>query len=159
MKKLQLLAYFMALSSLISCDSCPEGFGDEDDGEKRQNFTVIYERTPDNWQPIIGVFGIYLAQTIKLYDENYQLVERFGASITGQCNFVYVDVNTPKEKDIIRTYYLYLSEQDTDTIRHEYRVNKKTCKYLLDYGRFFYNNQLITQNEKSNFIPTATVRK
>ena len=159
MKKLQLLAYFMALSSLISCDSCPEGFGDEDDGEKRQNFKVIYERTPDNWQPIIGVFGIYPAQTIKLYDENYQLVESFGASTTGQCNFVYVDINTPKEKDIIRTYYLYLSEQDTDTIRHEYRVNKKTCKYLLDYGRFFYNNQLITQNEKSNFIPSASINK
>ncbi|AFM04843.1 hypothetical protein Fleli_2478 [Bernardetia litoralis DSM 6794] len=112
MKKLQLLACFIALLSLWSCNlTCDEEIGSYGNEEKKQYFTVIYERTPNNWQPIIGAFGIYPAQTVKLYNENYELVESFGASTTGQCNFVYVDVNTPKEKDIVRTYYLYLSEK------------------------------------------------
>ncbi|WP_338762259.1 hypothetical protein WAF17_17260 [Bernardetia sp. ABR2-2B] len=160
MKKIQLLAYFMTLLLIWGCSNkCPDQFGDEEVLEKRQNFKVIYEKEPDNWQPIIGLFGRYPADSIQLYDENYEPVESFGASATGQCNFVYVDIDTPKEEDIIRTYYLYLSYLDTDTIRHEYRVNKNTCKYLLDYGRFFYNNKLITQNEKANFIPSASINK
>lgn len=148
----------MATLFISSCSlTCDEEIGT--DGEKRQNFRVIYERTPNNWQPIIGLFGIYPPETVKLYDENYEPVESFRASTTGDCNFVYVDINTPKEEDITRTYYLYLSDTDTDTIRHEYRVNKKTCKYLLDYGRFFYNNKLITSTTKDTGISYASINK
>ncbi|WP_338769457.1 hypothetical protein WAF17_09890 [Bernardetia sp. ABR2-2B] len=150
----------MAILFISSCSiNCDEEIGTYGNEEKRQNFKVIYEKEPDNWQPIIGLFGRYPADSIQLYDENYEPVESFGKSVTGDCNFVYVDIDTPKEEDIIRTYYLYLSYLDTDTIRHEYRVNKNTCKYLLDYGRFFYNNQLITSTTKDTGISYASINK
>ena len=159
MKKLQLLACFMALSSFISCDSCPEGFGDDDDGEKRQNFSLRYERSPDNWQPIIGAFGYIHEDSIILYDEDYNEIEHFTADVTGDCSFTYVNSNTPKEEDLTKIYYLYLSYEDTDTIIHKYRVNKNTCKYLLDYGKLYYNNQLIESTTNDTGIPFASITK
>ena len=160
MKKLQLIAFWIAMLSFYGCSlNCDEEIGSYGNEEQKQYFSPSYEQTPNNWQPIIGVFGIYPVDSIQLYDENYEPVESFGKSVTGDCNFVYVDVNTPKEKDLVKTYYLYLSYQDTDTIRHEYRVNEKTCKYLLDYGRFFYNNKLITSSTNNKPIPYATFSK
>jgi rubredoxin len=158
MKKIQLIAYFMALLSFWGCSSCPDQYGD-DDGEEKQNLSLRYERNPNEWQPVIGAFGYIPTDSVKLYDENYILIDNFVCKQGGTCSFVYIDENTPNETDITKTYYLYLSYQDTDTIRHEFRVNDNSCKFLLDYGRFFYNNQLITENGNKDFIPAATIIK
>ncbi len=159
MEKIQLIAYWIAILSFWGCSSCPDEFGDYDDGEKRQNFSLRYERSPNNWQSVVGAFGYIHEDSVKLYDENYNIVEDFMADVGGRCSFVYIGRDTPKEEDITKTYYLYLSFQDIDTIRQEYRVNKKTCKYLLDYGHFFYNNKLIESTTNDTGIPATTIRK
>ncbi|AFM04841.1 hypothetical protein Fleli_2476 [Bernardetia litoralis DSM 6794] len=159
MKKIQLIIYFVILSSFIACSSCPDEFSDDDDGEKRQNFSLRYERSIDNWQPVVGAFGYIHEDSVKLYDESYDIIESFVTDVTGDCSFVYVDTDTPKETNLIKIYYLYLSYQDTDTIRQEYRVNKKKCKHLLDYGKLYYNNQLIKSITNDTGIPFASITK
>ena len=148
----------MAMLSLYGCSSCPDQY-DNDDGEQSQYFSPSYERTPNNWQPVVGAFGYIHEDSVKLYDENYTPIKDFVANTGGNLVFTYIYPNTPKEEDITKTYYLYLSYQDIDTIRHEYKINKETCKFLLYYGRFFYNNKLITSSTNNKPIPYATFNK
>ena len=108
MKKIQLIACFLALSSLISCSSCPDQYGD-DDGEERQNFSLRYERSPNDWQPVVGAFGYIPTDSVKLYDENYVLIDNFSTKEGGTSSFIYIDENTPIATDITKIYYLYLS--------------------------------------------------
>ena len=162
MKKLQLIVCFLALLLFGSCNSCPgDGLADEDDGEKRFYFTLRYQPTPNNWQPAIGVFGIYPKDSVKLYDENLKLVDDFWIATGGggESSIPIVNQMTPHGQDIVKTYFLYLTYQDTDTLRVEFKLNKDNCKNIMSYGRFFYNNKLISQNENMPFNLGGTVVK
>ena len=160
MKKLQLLAYFMALLLFGGCNSCPDnGLGDYDDGIQLMNFSLRWQPYSDQWQAAIGAFGYIPQDSVKLYDENYNLVDDFTADVGGICSFILTDPKTPKGEDIVRQYYLYLSQQDTDTIRVEFKLKKDECNNVMNYGKFFYNNQLITQSENENGIPYASFEK
>ena len=159
MRKLQLLAIFLATSFLWSCDACPDEFGDYDDGVQRQGFSPSYEHSPNNWQPVVGAFGYIHIDSVKLYNQDYTLVEDFVVQAGGNLSFPYVYPNTPKEENITKTYYLYLSFTDIDTIRQEYKIEGSYCKLSFHYGRFFYNNKLITFSTDNKPIPYATFNK
>ena len=160
MKKNQLIAVWIAILSSYGCNSCPDnGLGDYDDGIQRMNFSLRWQPYPNQWQAAIGAFGYIHQDSVKLYDENYILVDDFSADVGGVCSFILTEPKTPRGEDIVRQYYLYLSRQDTDTIKVEFKLKKDECDNVMNYGKFFYNNQLITQSENKNFIPAATVIK
>ena len=158
MKKLQLLAFWMAILSFWGCSSCPDQYGD-DDGTEEMYFSLRWQPYPDQWQAAIGAFGYIHEDSVRLYNENYELVESFYADEGGVCSFTIIDGSTPRGEDIVQKYYFYLSREDTDTIRVEFKLKKGECKNILNYGKFFYNNQLITQSENKNFIPSASITK
>lgn len=158
MKKIQLLAYLMALSLLAACSSCPDQYGD-DDGTEKMYFSLRWQPRPDVWQAAIGAFGYIPKDSVKLYDEDYNLVESLHISDGGRCSFTIVDETTPRGEDVVKQYYFYLSQQDTDTIRVEFKLKKDNCKNVMNYGRFFYNNQLIDENENISFNLGGSVAK
>ena len=160
MKEIYLLASFMVLLLLSGCNSCPnDGLGDYDDGIQLMNFSLRWQPYPNQWQAAIGAFGYIHQDSVKLYDENYILVKDFSADVGGRCSFILTDPKTPKGEDIVRQYYLYLSQRDTDTIRVEFKLKKDECNNVMNYGKFFYNNQLIKQSENENYIPAASIYK
>ena len=162
MKKLQLIAFWMTILSFWGCSEslCPDKLkakGDNDGG-LAQSFYLRWQPSPNNYQYAIGVTGIYSEDTIRFYNENYEVEPTFYTD--GRAgNFFYASPSTPRGQDLSKTYYLYLNYKDTDTIRIDYKINDNKCKPLLVYGKFFYNNQLITQNENENFIPVAGIDK
>ncbi len=160
MKKIQLIAVWMAMLSFCSCsDKCGDQFGDYDDGTEQVYFSLRWQPTPDNWQPAIGAFGYIHEDSVKLYDENYILVDDFSADVGGRCFFTLIDRSTPRREDIVKQYYLYLSHQDTDTIRVEFKLKKIDCNNVMNYGKFFYNNNLINENENIPFNLGGSIAK
>ncbi len=162
MKKIQLIVSWMAILSFWSCSEslCPDKLkpkGDNDGGLS-QGVLPKYEKTAGKWQDIIQPFGYIQEDSVKLYNEDFELNSTFYLDGT-IIYFQHADANTPRGQDLSKTYYLYLSYQDTDTLRIDYKINDNKCKPLLVYGKFFYNNQLITQNENDDFIPFAVVYK
>jgi len=155
---MQLIAFWIAMLSFYSCSSCPDQYGD-DDGTEQMNFSLRWQPYPNQWQAAIGAFGYIPKDSVKLYDENYTLIESFYATDGGVCSFTIIDETTPRGEDIVKQYYFYLSQQDTDTIRVEFKLKKDNCKNVMNYGKFFYNNQLITENGNKDFIPAATIIK
>ena len=129
------------------------------DGKKWQNFSLRWQPYPGQWQAMIGAFGLYDELKVKLLDEEGKEVEDFYADGGGSCTFPYVDSSTPRNEDITRTFYLVLEPNDTDTIRMEYKVNKSHCKPLLNYGRLYYNNNLIESTKNDTGIPFASIVK
>ena len=158
MKKIQLIACFLALSSLISCSSCPDQYGD-DDGIEKMYFNLRWQPRPDVWQPIIGAFGYIPTDSAKLYDNNHVIISDFSTKEGGQSSFTIIDSSTPRGEDIFNTYFLYLSYEDTDTMRVEFKLKKGECKNILEYGKFFYNNNLINENENTSFNLGGTIIK
>ena len=161
MKKLQLLAFWMAMLSFSSCSVCPDQLDGDPllEGKKWQNFSLQWEPYPGQWQAMIGAFGLYDHLKVKLLDETGKEVEEFETNVGGRCTFPYVDSSTPRNEDITRTFYLVLKPNDTDTIRMEYKVNKSHCKPLLNYGRLYYNNNLIESTKNDTGIPFASIDK
>ncbi len=158
MKKIKLIAFWMAMLSFSSCSEslCPDKLkaGDDDEGGLNQSVLVKYKKADGNWQNVIQPYGYIQEDSVQLYNENYEVEPTFylsGDIVT----FQHADENTPRGEDLSQTYYLYLSYQDTDTIRIDYKINENKCKPLLVYGKFFYNNQLFAQNENEDFIPAA----
>ena len=158
MKKLYLLFFLIVLSFSSACSSCPDQYGD-DDGTEQMYFSLRYEKTPNNWQPAIGAFGYIPTDSVKLYDENYSIVESFYVSEGGRCLFTIIDNSTPRGEDVVQLYYFYLSQEDTDTIQVEFNLEKGKCKNTLEYGKFFYNNNLISENENSSFNLGGSITK
>ena len=160
MKKLQLIAFWIAMLSFYGCNSCPDdGLGDYDDGIEKVYFSLRWQPYPNQWQAAIGAFGYIPQDSVKLYDENYILVKNFSADVGGRCSFNVVDPKTPRGEDIKRKYYLYLSHQDTDTIRVEFKLKKDECNNVMNYGKFFYNNNLINENENMPFNLGGSIAK
>ena len=161
MKKLQLIAYFMALLLLGGCSEslCGDRFTEKDGLENtlEQGVSLRYQNTAGEWQSAIGIYGIYTWDTVQVYDEDWNIVK--GAADNQGFYITYADKNTPQGIDMVVTHYLYLTYQDTDTMRHEFKINPNNCKKILDYGRFYYNNQLIESSENENFIPYASFEK
>ena len=160
MKKLQLLAFWIAILSLWGCsDKCSDQFGDYDDGEEKMYFSLRWQPYPGQWQAAIGAFGYIPKDSVKLYDENYNLVDNLHVANGGVCYFTIIDENTPRGEDVVKQYYFYLSQEDTDTMRVEFKLKKGECKNILDYGKFFYNNKLISENENTSFNLGGTIIK
>ncbi len=162
MNKLKLIAFWMAMLSFSSCSEslCDDPFRDTDGTEQtlEQGISLRYEISPGNWQSMIGINGIYTWDTVRIYDENRDLYDRYDPN-SNHFYLTYADKHTPRGIDIIQTYYLYLTYHDTDTMRFEFKINDSKCKKTLAYGRFFYNNQLIESSENENFIPVASFEK
>ncbi len=72
MKKIQLIAFWMAMLSLSSCSEslCDDPFSDNTGIEQtlRQGVSLRYEVSPGNWQSMIGINGIYRLDSILLLD-------------------------------------------------------------------------------------------
>jgi hypothetical protein len=176
MKKLRLLAYFIALSGLLAACSLVENeedcdpFGVDYEGEKKQpdvSINLRYEREPNNWQPMIGY--VYREDSVWLYDENFRRIQEtkspkaeeapfythsFGS---GVMIFSFPEKNTPTGKDVTTTYYLRLAYNDIDTLRFEYKLNKG-CKELFNYANAFYNNELVKSIENRR-MPSLSIVK
>lgn len=162
MKKLQLLAYFMALLLVWGCSEslCGDRFSYYDGAEKTLDLGISlrYELTPGNWQSMIGIYGPYRWDTVKIYDENMEIYDRYDYN-NHDFGLTYGDKDTPRGVDIVKTFYLYLNYQDTDTMRFEYKINPSKCDKILNYGRFYYNNQLIESSKNEDYILFASVIK
>ena len=162
MKKIQLIAFWMAMLSLSSCSEslCDDPFSASDGAEitLRQGVSLRYEVSPGNWQSMIGINGIYRLDSVQITDEAGNPCVRCKKDSQG-VDFTFADKNSPRGVDLVTTHYLYLTYQDTDTLRHEFKINDSNCKKRLAYGRFFYNNQLIESSKNENGIPFASVVK
>ncbi len=162
MNKLKLIAFWMAMLSFSSCSEslCDDPFSLSDGAEitLRQGVSLRYEVSLGNWQSMIGINGIYSLDSVQLRDEDGNLCVRCTADSQG-IDFTFADKDSPRGVDLVTTHYLYLTYQDTDTLRHEYKINDSNCKKRLAYGRFFYNNQLIESITNKNGIPYASFEK
>ncbi|AFM04844.1 hypothetical protein Fleli_2479 [Bernardetia litoralis DSM 6794] len=162
MKKLQLLAFWMAMLSLFGCSEslCGDRFTQKDGNEipLKQGVSLCYQNSSEEWQSAIGIYGIYRLDSVRLYDENGNICTGCSGDNQG-FYFTYADKDTPQGVDMVVTHYLYLTYQDTDTMRHEFKINPSNCKKILDYGRFYYNNELIKSSQNENFIPYASFEK
>lgn len=176
MKKLQLLAYFMAISGLLAACSLVENeedcdpFGLDYEGSRKQPtlyFSLRYEREPNNWQPMIGY--VYHFDSVWLYDENFRRIPDFRTEQSaektpffvkdygGKNYFSFPKKGTPYGKDLKTTYYLRLAHNDIDTLHFEYKLNK-ACKNLFNYANVFYNEKLIKSIENDR-MPSLSIVK
>jgi hypothetical protein len=177
MKKLRLLAYFIALSGLLAACSLVENeedcdpFGLDYEGSRKQPtlvFNLRYEREPNNWQPMIGY--VYQLDSVWLYDENFnkiQILEEADADKTpffvtgyngGKARMSFPEKNTPVGRDIVSTYYVRLAYNDIDTLRFEYKLNKG-CDPLFNYIKPFYNNEQLGDFKQQNLRTLSIVKK
>lgn len=162
MKKLQLLACFMALLLIWGCSEslCGDRFTEEDGAEipLEQGISLRYQNSSGEWQSMIGIYGPYRWDSVRIYDENWNQINPSNLS-NHHFYLEYGNKDTPRGIDIVKTHYIYLTYQDTDTMRHEFKINTSNCEERLAYGRFYYNNQLIESIENENGIPVASVVK
>jgi hypothetical protein len=66
--------------------------------------------------------------------------------------------NISSDKIVEKTYYLYLGNQDYDTLRVSFETNKTKCERVFKDLKFFYNNQNI-QNPREFYNPLINLKK
>lgn len=108
------------------------------------NFKLLNKQTN---QSLLGLYGIYKADTVKIYNEQGQKVFNGPVELNGQINLFNIIERQDSRafSDTVRKqYYLYLNQHDTDTISVDFMLQKSSpCK--IDEIRFvqvYFNDSL-----------------
>jgi hypothetical protein len=112
----------------------------------------------ENGQNLLGYFGFYHEDSVKVFDEENLKVFNGPVPPDGRISFYAVR----KEKDaqafsreITRTFYLYLNQFDTDTIRMTFKLKQvKECgkRDEIDYAKIYFNDSLYVSGNALTYL-------
>jgi hypothetical protein len=135
----------LLISVLQTLYACCRGDQEPDIYSKGFSFSLVKKQTQQN---LLGLYGIYHKDTVKIYDEIGQKVYNGPVPPDGYIYFLPVRKDKDNQAfatEVTRKFYLYLDQYDTDTIKIAFKLKQiRECgkRDDIDYTKIYYNDSL-----------------
>ena len=116
--------------------------GNEPDAYEEIIVFTLHDK--DTNDMLLGLYGKYHKDTVKIYDENQEIVFDGPVETNGIVTFNFVNEETDQEafqKQLTKYFYLYLDHTDTDTIKVDFQLYQDKCQESqFEFYEVYYNN-------------------
>jgi hypothetical protein len=111
---------------------------------------------------LLGIFGQYSRDTIKIFNEDGQVFFGGPVDLDGRISFELLTLDDYKVLNqlTVRELYLYLSHEDIDTLRYEFEMRNNNCdRQVYHYTKLTYNDSVYVDEYNTRFRSVTLYKK